>query len=267
MSRDAIGICGVGAIGGSIGLRARRDGRYVVGTDSDEARLGEAIALGAIDARTSVEEISRSVETYVIAAHLGPTLREIERLIASSSHPMPALIVDVASVKTPVERAAASLRNFVGTHPMAGTERSGVSAARADLFEGRTWAYVPSGDDLLDARARSFIESMGASPFPVSAEEHDRAVALSSHAPQLIACCFAEAVDSSSPVVRQLSGPVAKELLRISGMRFDIWRGILEANAANIETELSRVIVELLNVQASLRARDIGLLARLFQSR
>ena len=124
----------------------------------------------------------------VIAAHLEPTLREIERL-ASASAPTPALIVDVASVKLPVV-ARRGLRNFVATHPMAGTERSGV-AARADLFDGRTWAYVPSGDENLDRRARRFIESMGAVPFAISAEDHDRAVALTSHVPQIVASCYA----------------------------------------------------------------------------
>lgn len=255
MKRGAVGIFGVGAIGGSIGLRARRDGRYVVGADSNDAVLDEAIACGAIDARASADEIPSAVETYVIAAHLEPTLHEIERL-AASSRSIPSLILDVASVKARVARAAASLRKFVGTHPMAGTERSGVGAARADLFAGRTWAYVPSGDNELDRGARAFIESMGAVPFAISAEEHDLAVALSSHVPQLVACCYAELMRSSESEALQLRGPVARELLRISGMNFDMWREILRANAGNIGPLLRSLSGELEQVADALENDD-----------
>ena len=103
---------------------------------------------------------SRTADECVIAAHLEPTLLELERL-ARASEPTPALVLDVASVKVPVVSAARGLHNFVATHPMAGTERSGAGAARAELFAGCAWAYVPSGDARLDARAREFIRSVG----------------------------------------------------------------------------------------------------------
>ncbi len=263
MSVGAIGIFGVGAIGGSIGMRARSEGRYVIGADSNEAALSNAIALGAIDAGASVEEMPGAVDAYVISAHLSPTLREIERL-RDGLLDGPSLIMDVASVKVPVAETAIGLRNFVGTHPMAGTERSGVGAARADLFEGRTWAYVPSGDDDLDGRARAFIESVGAVPFSISAEEHDCAVALSSHLPQLVASCYGQLVASSDSAARQLCGPVARELLRISGMSLDMWRDILEANAGNIEPQLRDLSDLLRRAADGLAKRDIEGIERLF---
>jgi len=257
-----VGIFGVGAIGGSIGLRARRNGAFVVGADTDSASLKTAIELGAIDAAASADELPGISDTLVIAAHLEPTLHEIERL-ARSPEPKPALIVDVASVKLPVVRAAEGLRNFVATHPMAGTERSGVGAARADLFERRTWLYAPSGDGELDTRACAFIVSMGATPFAIAAEAHDRGVALTSHLPQLFALCYARRVRDAG-VTMELCGPVARELLRISGASFTMWRDILQANARDIEPSFRAMISEMESAADALNRDDTEGLARLF---
>lgn len=241
---DTVGVFGVGAIGGSIGLRARQNGERVVGADYDETALEAAREAGAIDDVVTAEELPHAADVLVLAAHLQPTLDEIERLKRASGL-MPELILDVASVKAPVARAASGLQNFVATHPMAGTERSGAAAARADLFEARTWAYVPTGDDALDARARAFIESLGAIPFAISAEDHDRAVALTSHVPQIVAWCYAKLLHAQGADAEKLCGPVARELLRISGMSSAMWRDILTANAANIEPQVRNLIEEL----------------------
>jgi prephenate dehydrogenase len=266
LNAGAVGILGVGAIGGSIGLRARRNGASVIGADCDAAAAEEARALGAIDTVATAEELPRVAEVVVIATYLEPTLREIERLAASAVS-RPKLIVDVASLKLPVVRAATGLQNFVATHPMAGIERSGVRAARPDLFDGRTWAYVPTGDDELDGRASAFIVSMGAAPFAISAEDHDRAVALTSELPQLVASCYAKLLRASADGVEELCGPVARELLRISGMSFAMWRDILQANAANIEPQLHELIGELESAAAALARSDVDGLAPLFMTR
>ena len=155
-------------IGGSIGLRARRNGLHVIGYDSDPLALEEARVAGAIDVVESFDELPRRTDVLVIAAHLGATLSEIERL-RERSDAVCTLMLDVASVKTPVVAAARGLKNFVATHPMAGSERSGASNARGDLFEGRPWAYVSTGDADLDARACNFIESLGALPLAIGA--------------------------------------------------------------------------------------------------
>jgi prephenate dehydrogenase len=238
-----LGILGVGVIGGSIGLRARGNGVQVVGADSDPVALDTARNVGAIDAVVAPEMLSRLADIVVIAAHLEPTLREIARLANEPSGP--ALLLDVASVKVPVAGAAKALSNFVATHPMAGSERSGPSAARPDLFEGCSWAYVPTGDRELDARACRFIESLGGIPVAMTAEEHDRLVALTSHLPQVLALCYARMLRAAGENAEQLCGPVARELLRISGMSAAMWGDILQANAHNIEPELRRLSREL----------------------
>lgn len=254
MTAAVVGIFGVGAIGGSIGLRARKNGVRVIGADCDAAALEAAREVGAIDEAAPVEEVPPAVDVLVLAAHLQPTLDEIERLKRAAGS-MPALIIDVASVKTPVVAAATGLKNFVATHPMAGTERSGARAARADLFDGRTWAYVPSGDHALDERARMFIASMRAVPLAISAEDHDRAVAITSHVPQILAWNYAKLLRAQGEGAEKLCGPVARELLRISGMTATMWHDILKANAGNIEPQLRALCDEL---QAASSALSVG---------
>ncbi len=240
-------------IGGSIGLRARRNGLHVIGYDSDPLALEEARVDGAIDDVESFDELPRRTDVLVIAAHLGATLSEIERL-RERSDAVCALMLDVASVKTPVVAVARGLKNFVATHPMAGSERSGASYARGDLFEGRPWAYVSTGDADLDARACNFIESLGALPLVIGAEDHDRIVAITSHVPQVVAYCYTRLLQEENGA-EQVCGPVARELLRIASMDPVMWREILSANATNVESDLRRLAAELEVVAEELAAR------------
>jgi prephenate dehydrogenase len=256
LSPKVLGIFGVGLIGGSIGLRARRNGLEVLGYDSDLPALEEARAAGAIDAIVTRDELSDRADVLVIAAHLGATLDEIQRLQEKGDAAC-TLVLDVASVKIPVVAAARGLKNFVATHPMAGSERSGVSNARADLFEGRPWAYVPAGDEQLDRRACNFIVSLGGMPLAIGAEEHDRIVAITSHVPQVFAYRYAGLLREKEGNAQRLCGPVARELLRIASMNPAMWREIFSANATNIESDLRRLAAEL-NVAADELSADKG---------
>lgn len=252
-----LGIIGVGAIGGSIGLRARRNRLSVAGYDCDPAALDDARRAGAIDTVATHDELLHTCETVVIAAHLEATLAEIAALYKLQD-PAPALIIDVASVKVPVATAAARLRNFVATHPMAGSERGGMQGARADLFQGRPWAYVPTGDAQLDARASDFIALLGGLPLAMSADAHDRIVAITSHVPQVVAYRFARLLRESDRDAERLCGPVARELLRIASMNPEMWREIFAANSTNIERELRRLSAELTAAADELAAIGIG---------
>ncbi|MFZ0681394.1 MAG: prephenate dehydrogenase/arogenate dehydrogenase family protein, partial [Candidatus Cybelea sp.] len=243
MTPKVLGIFGVGLIGGSIGLRARRNGLHVIGYDSDPLALEEARVAGAIDVVESFDELPRRTDVLVIAAHLGATLSEIERL-RERSDAVCTLMLDGASVKTPVVAAGRGLKNLVATHPMAGSERSGASNARGDLFEGRPWAYVSTGDEDLDARACNFIESLGALPLAIGPEDHDRIVAITSHVPQVVAYCYTRLLQEENGA-EQVCGPVARELLRIASMDPVMWREILSANATNVESDLRRLAEEL----------------------
>jgi prephenate dehydrogenase len=264
MSAHTIGLFGVGLIGGSIGMRARALGARVLGYDCDPAALAHARACGAIDAAAGEDELTRTADVLVLAAHLEPTLEKLVAL-GRESRPRAVLVMDVASVKLPVVTAARGLANFVATHPLAGGERAGVRAARADLFEGRSWAYVPSGDDQLDRRAREFIASVGGVPFATLAEEHDRAVALTSHLPQLLGVAYARLLRDRD-VDARMGGPVAHELLRISKMSFAMWRDTLRSNARNIDPELRRLNAALLSAADALAADKLDDVEALFES-
>ncbi len=247
-----LGVAGVGMIGGSIARRARRNGARVLGFDVDAGACERALRLEVIDAAVTFGELAREAGTIVVAAHVGATLDLLKQLVIAE--PRAQLIVDVSSVKAAVVEAGRGLRAFVATHPMAGSERSGVEASRHDLFEGRTWAYVSSGEDALDARAREFIASMGASAVRVDAVEHDRIVARTSHLPQVVAWCFARSLSKRDETVDALCGPVARELLRVGRSEPAMWRDILHANADNVERELRNLARALDREADNLRA-------------
>jgi prephenate dehydrogenase len=236
-----LGIIGTGLIGGSIGLRARELGWRVIGCDTDAQAAEEAAACGAIDLAVPRAEILEQADTIVIASHTGATIAELEAMRAEPPRAAK-LILDIASVKAPVVRAGRGLRNFVATHPMAGRERSGASAATRDLFEGKTWLYVPTGDRELDWCVVEFIGAFGATPVEVDAQEHDGIVAFTSHVPQVFATLFARSAEQRTGIDAYM-GPAAREFLRLSRSNPHMWHDIIEANHTNIAREL-RLLAE-----------------------
>jgi prephenate dehydrogenase len=271
---STLGIIGTGLIGGSIGLRARELGLRVIGYDADPQAAEEAVRCGVLDESVPLAQVDERADIIVIGAHINGTIAHLERM--RDAPPRNArLILDIASVKAPIVRAAHGLRNFVATHPMAGRERSGPAAAISDLFEGKTWLYVPTDNSELDVHAATFIREFGATPVPIDAVEHDRTVAFTSHLPQIIATLFAKRkttletcprdvsnaacprdasnaachpevsnaachpeVSKDGRGIEALAGPVARELLRLSRSSPAMWHDILEANRGPICEEL-----------------------------
>jgi prephenate dehydrogenase len=245
VSARILGIVGTGAIGASIGMRARANGWHVLGCDSDAEALENARRAGAIDAGASRDVLYHDAHVLVLATHLDSVLTEIERLRV---RPVNAeLILDAASVKAAVSAAGRALPQFVASHPMAGTERTGPLAARADLFEGCTWAYVSSGSSELDERARRFIGSLGANPLAIDAAEHDRLVARTSHLPQLVSTLFASSLvdETNAAALDALCGPAAREMRRLGRSSFAMWEPILRHNATNVAREARALAVRL----------------------
>lgn len=231
-SVQLLGILGTGLIGSSIGLRARIDGTHVIGCDTDESAIAVALERGAIDECAALDDLYARCQSVVIATPLGAACAELLRL-RERAFPC-ALVMDVASVKRPIAVAGSGVLNFVGSHPLAGSERSGPAAARADLFEAKGWAYLPSGDPALDGRAAAVIRSLGAEPIAIDAPAHDAAVALTSHLPQLVATLLAGRIREAGPSAESLCGPAGREVLRLGRSSAELWREILEANADEI---------------------------------
>jgi len=238
---NRIGISGVGLIGGSIARRAATAG-WTVGVfdvDGDHARYA-CERLGATFTVPSFAELAACSDVLVLAAPLDATLAQLAEL-ASAPPSHLALILDVASVKVPVARAGAALESFVATHPIAGSERSGPAAARADLFEGRVWSYDAEAVAGTRARAVSFIEAMGARPVAIASHEHDRIVALTSHLPQLVAVALGAQLGSrldDSDSVAAFCGTGMQSMLRLAGSSWSVWEAVLRANARPVAQEV-----------------------------
>jgi prephenate dehydrogenase len=187
MSGKTAAIVGMGLMGGSLGLALRRRGWRVVGIGRNLAKLRKGKSLGAADQVTTDPAEARNADVWVLAVPVDrvvPLGRRLKGFVKSG-----ALVTDVGSIKGPIARAFAGWPQFVGAHPMCGSEKTGVVHSRPDLYRGATCVLTPvrTTSPRARAEARRFWESVGAKTFFLSAEEHDRRVALVSHLPHLLA--------------------------------------------------------------------------------
>lgn len=228
-----LGLIGTGLIGASIGMRARELGWRAIGFDIAGAQAQMAQDRGALDEIVSRQSVLQQADTVVIATPPRAAIAELHALAADAV--IAGLVIDVSSIKAAVCEAAQEIANFVGTHPLAGSERSGAGAARATLFFDKPWIYVPPGGKALEMRARDFIGAMGARAVASGAAEHDDILALTSHVPQLIATVFSKtAKQQSYAELESFCGPVAAELLRLGNSNAALWREIFSYNGENV---------------------------------
>jgi prephenate dehydrogenase len=239
---DRLTIIGVGLIGGSL-ARALREVRYVrevVGYGRSLGNLQQAVELGVIDrAAVSVADAVHGADMIVLAVPVG-TMPEILQTFAPVL-PERAVITDVGSVKVAVIDAArkalaARFAHFVPGHPIAGTEQSGVAASQPDLFSGRRVILTPEPETDMAAVAR--VQAMwtvaGAEVVTLSALEHDRLLAASSHLPHLLAYALVDMLvrrDDHRAVFDCAAGGF-RDFTRIAASDPVMWRDICLANRA-----------------------------------
>ena len=157
----------------------------------------------------------------------------------------PALVTDVAGAKVPVVAAATGLEHFVGGHPMAGREVRGADAASIALFRGAAWVLVTDGAHEADlARMEEIVGSLGARPLRMTAVEHDEAVAVTSHLPQVLAAALLGAA-SDTPRALDLAAGSFRDLTRVAASDPALWSGLLEINAGYVGPALRRFAVRL----------------------
>jgi prephenate dehydrogenase len=232
-------VVGTGLIGTSVALALRQHGVTVHLTDRDPTAARRAAQLGA----GTLDKPTAQVDLAVVAVSPSATAEVVSGLLAGN---VAATVVDTAGVKDGVLRAVAAAvgpaPHFVGTHPMAGSERSGPGAARADLFTGRPWAVSSSGaDERSLARVRRLLELCGAVAVEMEPAAHDAAVALVSHLPQVAASLVAARLAEGDEVALALTGQGLRDVTRVAASDPDLWVDILAANAepvARILTEL-----------------------------
>lgn len=218
---------GVGLIGGSIGLAARRAGWEVIGVD-DPAVLEKATDLGAVDRPSTMKEV-RGADLIMLSAPISKVRELVEEVL-----PTGALVTDAASTKSAIVRAAEQrdLR-FVGGHPMAGSQLSGVANARPDLFRGARYFLTPTGetdpDDYREVAA--FVRELGATPTAVEPEKHDLLMAALSHLPHLMAAALLKVASDISPEALSFAGPSFRDLTRVGASNPELWSDILAENA------------------------------------
>jgi prephenate dehydrogenase len=228
-----LGIVGLGLIGGSLAARAVRTWpeMYVVGIDAPEV-CEAALARGLIHETSDRVEALGDVDLIVLAAPIDGIVEAIGRLGTAQ---VSATVTDVGSTKRVIMDAASSagLKTFIGGHPMAGAETTGLQNHQANLFDGRTWALVP-GDGVGDDRLQDlewFVRGMGATPHRVAADVHDHVVAYVSHLPQLLAVALMRTVgERCGEEGLQLAGRALGDMSRLAASPVDLWQGILRSN-------------------------------------
>ena len=271
MFLETIAVVGVGLLGGSIGLAARQRhiARRVVGIGRDLAKLRDA------DNRQAVTEVTTDLAAGVRDASLVIICTPVETVVDLVRQIAPlvgkgTLITDVGSTKATIVAGADKVladgkglwASFVGSHPLAGSEKNGVLFAKADLLDGRTVVVTPSEETNADAadRIERFWLALGANTLRMTPEEHDRAIAAASHLPHLLASALAAATPGEAfPLTATGWG----DTTRVAAGDVELWRQILLDNRVHTLKALAGFEKVLSEFRAALEAGDSAALANL----
>lgn len=270
MAIRQITIIGTGLIGGSVGLafKAHGFGGRIVGCDR-VAVLERAKSKGAIDTGySSPTDAVRGSNLVVLATAVGGIIDLIE-LLGRGLSPR-ALMTDVGSTKMEVMARAKSVfgktagKRFLGGHPMAGKEQSGVDFADAGLFRGAAWLVTPlpgqNIDEGMSGEYLHWVERFGAKIAALDAERHDRLCAWISHLPQMISTALAATLvdefGSDAPLL-PAGGRALREMTRISASPYSMWRDIALTNKKNIREALLKLEHRLAHIRENLDSRQL----------
>jgi prephenate dehydrogenase len=268
---ETIAIVGLGLLGGSIGLavRERHIAKRVVGIGRDLARLREA------ENRHAVTEVTTDLVAGVRDANLVVICTPVETVVDFVRQIAPAvgkgtLITDVGSTKASIVAGADSVladgkglwASFVGSHPLAGSEKNGVQFAKPDLFEERTVVVTPSDATAAEAvdKIERFWQALGAKTVRTSPQAHDVAIAATSHLPHLVASALAAATPAND---LPLAAAGWSDTTRIAAGDIELWRQILLDNRVHTLKALARFEKVIAEFRAALQANDSAALLRL----
>lgn len=275
MRDKKVAVVGVGLIGGSVGmaLKKRHLVDEVIGIVRRQESIDESLKLGAVDRATlDLEEEVKDVNLSLIATPVGIIPQTAERIARRLSPG--AIITDVGSTKAQVVKEVEDILpdgiSFVGAHPMAGSERGGVNAARADLFEGSVCVLTPGDKTTPGAlkTVKSLWESMGARTVEMKPEEHDFLVAATSHLPHLVATALVNLVDNLKGEDERILSLIAsgfKDTTRIASSSPLLWQDICLTNKKNIATMIDRLMALLEKMKECILEEDMETLLREFE--
>jgi prephenate dehydrogenase len=268
-------IFGVGLIGGSVALALKKAGSsaHIVGVGRGEKSLNEALYLGVIDAlEVNIHAACTDSDLILIAAPVAQTasiLQSIKPHLNAKT-----IITDAGSTKSDVLETAREILGvqfgqFVGGHPIAGAEKSGVSAAKSDLFLGKSVVLTPSPETNIHALAgvSDLWKKCGANVSEMSAENHDSIFAAVSHLPHLLAFALVDEI-AARPNAEQLFSFAAsgfRDFSRIAGSSPEMWRDISIANKTALLSEITAFENELSQLKQLLKNEDATGLQVLFE--
>jgi prephenate dehydrogenase len=259
---ERLAVIGLGLLGGSVALAARKHGAAAeIRAVDPELREAQGIPL------VSLPEAAAWADLIVLAVPVD-AMEEVLRGLAPHLRPG-TLLTDVASVKGPMaqlaRRCLPNPESCVGAHPMAGGHRSGLAAARADLFEGAPCFITPAGAEspaVVD-RIDEFWQCLGALTARRTPEEHDATVALLSHVPHVIAYAFARGLPGAD--VLGLAGPGLRDFIRIARGNSKLWCEILLMNRDRVTEEVARFQSSLEGILGALARGDRAALERVLE--
>jgi prephenate dehydrogenase len=281
-NRPRVAIVGVGLIGGSIGLALRERGlaAEVIGVGRRPASLERAQSRGAVD-RTTTNLVSGVAEAdlVIVATPVGSIVDTVRAVAAAAPR---ATITDAGSTKAEIcrelsqppaidylapgelDRPGPPPPRFIGSHPIAGDHRTGPEHARANLFEDRVVVVTPEDHTPpgLVERVKEFWESLGAEVVLLSPEEHDRALAATSHLPHLIAAALASATPEEW---LRMAGTGWGDTTRIAAGDAQLWTQIFTQNRAAVIDALRRFEHRLAALHEALTTDDVAALTTRLQ--
>jgi prephenate dehydrogenase len=262
-----VAVVGTGLIGGSFALALRKEFPgvsligYSRGGSAERARVLGVVQEATGDLATAV----RGADLVYVALPIGATIDALAT-IAASAEPN-GLVTDAGSTKSAICRAAQHHfhggARFLGAHPMAGKEKSGVENADADLFRDATYALIAREDDP-DPRVKDFtqiVRAIGARPVWTDADTHDWAVGIVSHLPQLLSIALARVVQDETDETGMpltLAGPGLQDMLRLAGSPYGVWRDILLTNTDNASRALDRLGQAVEHLRTRLASKELA---------
>jgi prephenate dehydrogenase len=263
-----IAIIGTGLIGGSFALAVREHfpSTTIVGWDRDATTLARARAGGAVqEAARDLEAAVRGADLVYVALPVSAIVKALAP-IAAAAGPR-TLVTDAGSTKVLIGQAARECfhgksARFLGGHPMAGKETSGIEHADAGIFRGAPYALI-GNECTADERVRAFaalVSAIGAQPIWCDVDTHDWSVGIVSHLPQMLSIALARVIQDETDETGfplSLAGPGLQDSLRLAGSPYTVWRDILVANSDNVGRALNRLGQAIEYLQQNLKSAEM----------
>lgn len=250
-----VGVVGLGLIGGSIAMGLCKKNQ-VIGVDLDQRTLEIALEKGICTTTSSDLSVLKDADIVFVAAPLG-AVESIVRALSSYN----TIIVDVGSLKMDLAVALSGVKNYLGTHPMAGREKGGIEAADGSLFENALWMVDGTKDQELIKKVTPYIEALGAYTFLIDPKKHDQMVAAVSHLPHLVAVALtlaAERYAEGDDRFFLMAAGGFRDTTRIASGDPELWQQILSqspylAEAAQIFAETFNDLLQRQDLTPSLQ--------------